>query len=454
MSAVIGNLKPVDGEDHRGAGEDPDDSRSEDADRLRGWISPDDRLWRHPSESASTGPVSPARIPPGAVEGHARAGLWTIGGATACIALVLVAAGLTMATTGSAGQSTPAVTPGQASLTGAPTTEPGMTQLANSAERAMLATIGPSTVALIIVKQTGRSVASGLVAESGGIIVTPSRALVDARSITVVEPNGSRQPAETVGVDQTSGLAVVRIADDLPAATFDDNDPSVGAAVLAVAMKPASQAGAPLSREYAGTVLSSGLPLEGGGLTSGFAGTAVATPLTADDIGCPLLDRSGNVSGILEQVTQSGASTRSVFLPAELVLGVARQLVSSGVVDPGWLGVAGSDDDAVTSAPTLTATTTSSPASPVAPSADPAGALVSSVDSGSPAAIGGLLPGDVIVAIDGYQVHSTAELRTRLYPDPPGTALDVTFQRAGTTLATSVVLGDNGTDAPGVGSSP
>src|ERR1019366_5282342 len=112
--------------------------------------------------------------------------------------------------------------------------------------------------------------------------------------------------------------------------------------------------GAPLSREYAGTVLSSGLPLEGGGLTSGFAGTAVATPLTADDIGCPLLDRSGNVSGILEQVTQSGASTRSVFLPAELVLGVARQLVSSGVVDPGWLGVAGSDDDAVTSAPTLT----------------------------------------------------------------------------------------------------
>src|SRR5664280_331869 len=62
--------------------------------------------------------------------------------------------------------------------------------------------------------------------------------------------------------------------------------------------------------------------------------------------------------------------------------------------------------------------------------------------------------GDVIVAIDGYQVHSTAELRTRLYPDPPGTALDVTFQRAGSTLTTSVVLGDNDTDAPGDGSSP
>jgi S1-C subfamily serine protease len=420
---------------------------------LRGWISPDDRLWRHPSESASTGPGSPALIPQEAPPGHSRAGPWAIGGATACIALVLVAAGLAMATAGSTGQSAPASTPGEVSLTGAPTTEPGMSQLANSAERAMLTTIGPSTVALSIVRLTGRSIATGLVAESGGIIVTTSRALLDARSITVIEPNGSRQAAEVIGVDQTSGLAVVRIADDLPAATFDDDDPSVGAPVMAVAMEPGPQASTPLPRAYAGTVLSSGLPLGGGAVTSGFAGTTVAAPLAADDIGCPLLDHSGNVSGILEQVTQSGASTRSVFLPAELVLGVVRQLVSSGAVDHGWLGVSGGRGDAATSAPTLTATTTSSPASPVAPSPTPDGALVSSVDSSSPAAIGGLLPGDVIVGIDGHQVHSTAELRTRLYPDPPGTALDVTYQRTGSTLTTSIVLGEVPADAPGDASS-
>ncbi|HEY4947444.1 MAG TPA: PDZ domain-containing protein, partial [Acidimicrobiales bacterium] len=138
---------------------------------------------------------------------------------------------------------------------------------------------------------------------------------------------------------------------------------------------------------------------------------------------------------------------------AELVLGVVRQLVSSGAVDHGWLGVSGGRGDAATSAPTLTATTTSSPASPVAPSPTPDGALVSSVDSSSPAAIGGLLPGDVIVGIDGHQVHSTAELRTRLYPDPPGTALDVTYQRTGSTLTTSIVLGDVPADAPGDASS-
>src|SRR5664280_506293 len=83
-------------------------------------------------------------------------------------------------------------------MTGAPTTEPGMSQLANSAERAMLTTIGPSTVALSIVRLTGRSIATGVVAESGGIIVTTSRALLDARSITVIEPNGSRQAAEVI----------------------------------------------------------------------------------------------------------------------------------------------------------------------------------------------------------------------------------------------------------------
>ena len=54
----------------------------------------------------------------------------------------------------------------------------------------------------------------------------------------------------------------------------------------------------------------------------------------------------------------------------------------------------------------------------------------------------------------GDQVHSTAKLRSRLYPDPPGSSLSVTFERRGTTVTTSVVLADLDTAAPGDGTSP
>ncbi len=455
--AAISNLGPVDDEDQKVSGGDPDDDWFDEGNRFRGWIPPDDRLWRHPSESASSVPgyaLSSLDGAPPALS-HTRTGPWVVGGATVCFVLVLVTAGLVMASTGRADQSTPSTIPGVGSLTGAPTTEAGMAPVASSAEQAILTSIRPSTVALVVVRRTGTSVTTGLVAESGGVIVTASKALVGARSITAVEPNGTRQPAAVVGVDRNSGVGVLRIADDLPAAIFNDGDLSVGTVVMAVAMEPGPRALTALARAYVGTVHSVGIPLSVGAVTSSFAATVVSTPLATLDIGCPLLAKNGDVSGILEEVMPSGASTLSVFLPAEVVLGVARQLVSSGTVDHGWLGVAGSDSTTspvvatVTPAlgsPGASSTTSSLPAT--RPSAAE-GAHISAIRSGSPAAAGGLEPGDVVVGIDGYQVHSIAELRTRLYPDPPGTALDVTYQRAGTTLTSSVVLGSVGTDAPG-----
>ena len=61
---------------------------------------------------------------------------------------------------------------------------------------------------------------------------------------------------------------------------------------------------------------------------------------------------------------------------------------------------------------------------------------------GSPAALAGLDAGDVVTAVDGAPVHSMAELMTRLYPDPPGTSVVVTFDRSGVTGTTEVELAD------------
>jgi serine protease DegS len=306
--------------------------------------------------------------------------------------------------------------------------------------------VRPSTVALRIHRRTGVSSATGLVVESGGIIVTPAPVVSGARSVTAVEPDGTRQPATLVGTDRTSGLAVLRIDDDLPAAVFDNGDPSVGTVVMASTLRTGSRSHPlPSSLVYAGAVVSSGRAVDLNAQTTTFSATAVRTPLARDDLGCPLLTDNGHVAGMLEMTKGRGASTTAVFLPSELVLGVALQLVASGTVDHGSMGIETSNAGPSTAA-SRGAVVTSTPTSD--------GALVDFIDTGGPAALAGLRPGDIITGIDGYAVHSTAELRSRLYPDPPGTNLAVSFDRGSIRATVPLVLADIDGDAQADGSSP
>jgi S1-C subfamily serine protease len=229
----------VDGEDQWASGEDPgDDSGDEvEPDRMLGWISPDDRLWRHPSESSApaTGTSTVVMGPP-SPSTRSRSGPWIVGG-TACIVLALVVAGVVMVTTGTAEQDDPGAPTSPVTLTAAPTTEPGGGPVV-MASLAMMSAVRPSTVVMIIERSSGTTVTTGLVAEAGGFIVTTWEALSGAKSVTVIEPGGSRQVATLVGFDQPSGLAVVRISDDLPAATFDNGDPATGTGAIAMALEP------------------------------------------------------------------------------------------------------------------------------------------------------------------------------------------------------------------------
>jgi serine protease Do len=244
-----------------------------------------------------------------------------------------------------------------------------------------------------------------------------------------------------VGIDRTTGLGVVRIDDDLPAATFDAVDPPVGDVAVATALDPGSPTTAPpASTVYAGTVVATGQAPTGSGSVPGFSATAVDAPLDRRDLGCALLDGSGHVAGILEATDGTGRDALAYFLPAQLVLGVTRQLVTSGTVEHGWLGL-GSIDSAAPGGAAVT------------PSAGD-GAAVAFVDPDSPAASVGLAAGDVIVDMNGEPVHSTAELRSMLYPEPPGSSMAVTFERAGVTRTVPVVLGEPEAADAGDDSSP
>jgi S1-C subfamily serine protease len=357
-----------------------------------------------------------------------------VGGAAVCAVGALLVSGLVMATSGAspgaAGGGAPSTT---AATIATPTTEPGTAHLASATSMARaLETARPSLVALSVTRPSGTTTVTGVSAEAGGVIVTTVAALSGATSLSAESPDGTRQTVEMVGQDPTSGLAVVRGTADLPVAGFDLGDPAPGTVEMAVAVTGVPVGGQRLPLAvYAGTVESAGTAPGTDAATTTFATTTVATPVGTGDAGCVLLDAQGQVAGILETARTAGDATVAEFLPAELVAGVTRQLVAGGSVDRGWLGVDASD---ATQAP--------------------GGAVLQTVDPSGAAARGGLAVGDTIVAVDGGAVHSVAELRTRLYAEPPGTTVPVTYLRNGVAGTTTVELAAGDTDDSATTRSP
>ena len=116
------------------------------------------------------------------------------GGGAACLLVVVVVAtvGMVIVADGTAEQQSSETTLGLTSLTGTPTTDPGLGGMAASrAIDTMVSQVLPSTVALRVRSADGAiSTVTGLVAEAGGVVVTASSALAGARSVTAMSPTG------------------------------------------------------------------------------------------------------------------------------------------------------------------------------------------------------------------------------------------------------------------------
>ncbi|MGQ0538420.1 MAG: S1C family serine protease [Gemmatimonadaceae bacterium] len=143
--------------------------------------------------------------------------------------------------------------------------------------------------------------------------------------------------------------------------------------------------------------------------------------------GGPLVDASGRVLGL----NTSGLSRAAALtIPASTVGRIVGQLAATGRVARGYIGVAAQPvripDDLVRSL-----------------SLDqPFGLLVMNVESDSPAQRGGLLLGDVIIALDGQAVADPAELLGALSAERVGTDAEVQVIRAGHLTSLRLTIGD------------
>jgi S1-C subfamily serine protease len=388
-----------------GPGEGGEGGRDEPDSPLRGWIDPDDRLWRHPSEVAGSGPARDVPFllnpPPRRNYRSAVMVLVGVGAVMAAVAWVIVL--LSPASEhplDSATQDTAA--------TGPLTTLAGVQ---NALPAAAMAT-GHSIVELQATTTHGTVLLVGVAVAEGGLVTTTADLLSGLRRIDMIGAAGKLEPASVVATDKTSDVALVSVPEDLPVATFaDDTGLDSGTADLALSFVPAG--GHTIALHCTpGTVSDVGTAITGGPAST--MPSITSSPATPSLIaGEPLLNAQGAVLGILYD-PEPGAS--ATFLPSDLVVGVADDLRSQNRVVHGWLGVQGTD----------------------AP--DGGGAKVAEVQSGGPAS-GVLQVGQLIVAVDSTPVRTMAELRARLYVLPPGTPITLSVQQPAGTKVVDITLG-------------
>lgn len=387
-------------EEPEGAEPGPDEhgGGAEEADApLRGWVDPDDRLWRHPSEVGAGRPASPMLLnaPP---RHPARNVLMVLVGLAAAAAAAASALFLMSPDAPRTVEHAAPVTATDMPLTTLAGTQNTVPVAAQAAGHAM--------VELQVTTAHGSVTIAGIAVAEGGLVATAADPLGGAEQLVAVGPDGDRQRASVVARDATSDVALVDVHQDLPVAPFaDDGGLTPGVADLTLSFAPASGA-APAVQATPGAISAVGSAITtgpAGGLASITSTPDVTTAATPAAAGDPLLNANGSVVGLL----YGPAGGTSTFLPASLVVGVADDLRSTDKVVHGWLGVSGTD-----------ATTQN-------------GATVQSVTPGGPADHAKIQPGQVIDAVNDAPVRTMAELRSRLYVLAPGTSVLLSVVEAG-----------------------
>ncbi len=267
-------------------------------------------------------------------------------------------------------------------------------------------------------------VGSGFIIDEAGYVVTNAHVARDARSITVTTSDGEEYEAALVGLDEKTDLALLKIEAEgpFPFVRFADSSKvEVGDKVIAVG-NPFGLGGS----VTAGIVSAKGREV-GAGPYDDFI--QVDAPINRGNSGGPTFNLSGEVIGVNTLIfSPSGGNVGIAFaISANLAKEVIADLMDDGKVERGWLGVRIQPvDEDIAAALGLD---------------EPRGALVSSVDEGSPAAAAGLRPGDVILEFDGEKIEKLRDLTRAVAEAGPGRTATLRVLRQGRETTLTAELG-------------
>ncbi len=287
----------------------------------------------------------------------------------------------------------------------------------------VVARVQPSVVAIL----TDRGQGSGVVWNDAGVVVTNNHVLAGVRRVEVAFADGQRSAAQLVATDPQTDLAVVRASrSSLPAAAFADALPRVGE--LAIAM------GNPLGFENtvtAGIISGLGRAIPGASQEAPALVDLIQTDaaISPGNSGGALVGADGRVVGINVAYIPptAGAQSLGFAIPAPTVRHVVTQLLENGRVRHAFFGIApGTLTPEIAQRFNLR---------------ESRGVLVLEVTPGSPAAIGGIRPGDVLLRAGDRQLDAVEDFLGVLRTRNPGDNLEVTLARGGNQQTVTVRLG-------------
>jgi len=285
--------------------------------------------------------------------------------------------------------------------------------------------LGPAVVTVVTTREgevrnwrggPRQGVGSGVIFDQAGYILTNAHVAGDSSKIEVIFAKGSRKvPAELIGLDHESDVAVLKVGGSLPAvaALGDSNKLLPGQPVIAIG----SALGSYRNSVTAGVV--SALSRRLGGISAPLIQTDAA--INQGNSGGPLADLYGQVIGINTAVVRGSgyglAEGLGFAIPINTAIAIATQLIREGRVSYPYLGIQYQE-----LTPDLAAYYSLQVQN---------GAFIQEVTADGPAGLAGLQKGDVVVSLGSQEVEEDNPLINLL-----------TNYRVGDEIALTVVRGE------------
>jgi S1-C subfamily serine protease len=270
-----------------------------------------------------------------------------------------------------------------------------------------VANLAPSLVSVL----SHRMRTSGFVWRSG-LIVTSDEGLADEGDVQVALPGGDSIPAQVVGRDPSTAIALLKIErPDLPPIPLAATIPAAGALVLAVG----ADGGSPTVALGVVSVSKGAWQSMRGGDIDARIEIDARVRRTAE--GGAVVNATGQAIGM----TVFGPRRRVLVIPASTIERVAAKLATHGRIPRGYLGLG---------------------LQPVTIEGGGAGIMVMSVDPKGPGAAAQIHQGDVVVSFDGKGVDRLRPLLRSLGPDSVGKRIAIELRRGGQSVQTTLQIGE------------
>jgi serine protease Do len=261
---------------------------------------------------------------------------------------------------------------------------------------------------------------SGVIVGAEGVVLTNNHVVADADEVSVLLHDGRSCLAEVVGTDPKTDLAVLRIVNPPaglePLPYGDSHQLRLGEVVLAV--------GNPFGVGQTVTMgIVSALGRAGLGIVDQEDFIQTDAAINPGNSGGALVDLRGQLVGINTAIFSSSGSYQGIgfSVPTHIAQRVTEQILATGRVDRGWLGIGVQDlDPNLRDALGLDGVV---------------GVVVTDVQPGSPADAAGMHSGDVVVSFDGAPVVDATRLRNAVAAAGSGVPFAVEVLRHGVELA-------------------